>query len=36
MGMYLNPGNNSFKRILKSDYIDKTGLITLINNRARY
>lgn len=34
MGMYLNPGNNSFKRILKSDYIDKTGLIALINNRV--
>ena len=34
MGMYLNPGNNSFKRILKSNYIDKTGLITLINNRV--
>ena len=34
MGMYLNPGNNSFRRILKSDYIDKTGLITLINNRV--
>ncbi len=34
MGMYLNPGNNSFARILRSDYIDKTGLITLINNRV--
>ena len=34
MGMYLNPGNSSFARILKSDYIDKTGLIALINNRV--
>ncbi len=34
MGMYLNPGNSSFDRILKTDYIDKTGLITIINNKV--
>ena len=34
MGMYLNPGNSSFSRILKTDYIDKTGLIALINKRV--
>ena len=33
MGKFLNPGNSSFARILKTDYIDKTGLISLINNR---
>ena len=33
MGMYLNPGNNGFKRILKDYYVDKTGMIELINNR---
>ena len=33
MGTYLNPGNKGFERILKTDYIDKTGLISLINER---
>ena len=33
MGKFLNPGNSSFARILKTDYIDKTGLISHINNR---
>ena len=33
MGKFLNPGNSSFARILKSYYIDKTGLISLINER---
>ena len=32
MGKYLNPGNEAFSRIIKSDYIDKTGLIEVINN----
>ena len=32
MGVYLNPGNNAFARIIKSDYVDKTGLISLVNN----
>ena len=31
MGIYLNPGNSGFKRIIESDYVDKTGLISLIN-----
>lgn len=31
MGTYLNPGNSGFKRIRESEYIDKTGLIALIN-----
>ena len=31
MGTYLNPGNKGFKRITDSDYVDKTGLIRLIN-----
>ena len=31
MGTYLNPGNSGFARIVKSDYVDKTGLIELIN-----
>ena len=34
VGTYLNPGNSSFGRILKTDYIDKTGLIALINERV--
>lgn len=32
MGTYLNPGNSGFSEILKSDYVDKTGLIRLINS----
>ena len=32
MGTYLNPGNNGFEEILQSDYVDKTGLISLINS----
>ena len=32
MGIYVNPGNGGFKRILKGDYIDKTGMIEIINN----
>ena len=31
MGTYLNPGNSGFQRILKSKYVDKTGMIGLIN-----
>lgn len=31
MGMYLNPGNSGFEEVLNGDYIDKTGLIALIN-----
>lgn len=31
MGTYLNPGNKAFQKILQSEYVDKTGLIALIN-----
>lgn len=33
MGIYLNPGNEDFKRITRSNYIDKTGLIDIINSK---
>lgn len=33
MGVYLNPGNSGFKEIISGKYIDKTGLIDLINER---
>ena len=33
MGTYLNPGNGGFERIAKSGYIDKTGMICIINSR---
>ena len=33
MGAYLNPGNSGFAEILDSGYIDKTGMIDLINQR---
>ena len=33
MGTYLNPGNSGFKRILKGNYVDKTGMIEIINDR---
>lgn len=32
MGNYLNPGNSGFEEIRKSTYVDKTGLISLINH----
>lgn len=31
MGIYLNPGNSGFKNIRNSLYVDKTGLIGMIN-----
>ena len=31
MGNYLNPGNSGFEEIRKSPYVDKSGLISLIN-----
>ncbi|MCM1044948.1 MAG: ATP-binding protein [Candidatus Gastranaerophilales bacterium] len=31
MGTYLDPGNKGFQEILQSEYVDKTGLIALIN-----
>ena len=32
MGTYLNPGNDGFALILNDEYVDKTGLIDLINH----
>lgn len=32
MGRYLNPGNEGFREILRSDYVDKTGMIDIVNN----
>ena len=32
MGAYLNPGNSGFIEMIQSEYVDKTGLIGLINN----
>lgn len=32
MGIYLNPGNSGFAGILNDRYIDKTGLIGLVND----
>lgn len=31
MGIYLNPGNNGFREIINGKYVDKTGLIALVN-----
>ena len=31
MGTYLNPGNSGFEEIIRSEYVDKTKLIGLIN-----
>lgn len=31
MGMYLNPGNSGFEEIRNSQYVDKSGMISLIN-----
>lgn len=32
MGTDLNPGNSGFSEILQNEYVDKTGLISLINS----
>ena len=32
MGMYLNPGNMAFARNIKKNYIDKTGVIEILND----
>ena len=32
MGYYINPGNENFKVIVQDDYVDKSGLISLIND----
>ncbi len=31
MGIYINKGNEDFQRILNSEYVDKTGLIAIVN-----
>lgn len=31
MGMYLNPGNDSFADIRRGNYVDKTELIDIVN-----
>ena len=31
MGTFVNPGNIGFYRILQDRYVDKTGLISLVN-----
>ena len=33
MGTYINPGNQAFSRIDGPNYVDKTGMIRLINER---
>lgn len=32
MGIYLNPGNSGFQEVVRSEYVDKTGLIDLVNH----
>lgn len=32
MGVHLNPGNEAFAEIINGDYVDKTGLIDVINS----
>ncbi|MBQ6505030.1 MAG: AAA family ATPase [Flexilinea sp.] len=32
MGIYLNPGNEGFRQIVTSEYVDKSGLIAHINH----
>ena len=31
MGRYVNPGNEGFATILRSEYVDKTGLVSLFD-----
>ena len=31
MGVYVNPGNEGFRQIVADEYVDKTGLIALVN-----
>ena len=35
MGQYVNPGNRAFAEIADADYVDQTGLISLINQSLR-
>ena len=32
MADYINLGNESFRRVLKREYIDKTGIISVVND----
>ena len=32
MGLYINKGNEAFQRIRNSEYVDKTGLISVVNS----
>ena len=32
MGNYLNPGNSGFQEVRNSLYVDKSGLISLVND----
>ncbi|WP_026657081.1 AAA family ATPase [Butyrivibrio sp. AC2005] len=34
MGTYLNPGNNGFAEMINGKYVDKTGLIEVMNGRV--
>ena len=34
MGLYVNPGNLAFRRIVEKDYVDKTNLIKVMNERV--
>ena len=33
MGIYLNPGNAGFQRMLRSGYIDKTEMLSIVNDQ---
>jgi hypothetical protein len=35
MGHYLNPGNSGFEEIRRAEYVDKSGLIGLVNSTLR-
>ncbi|MBQ4296502.1 MAG: AAA family ATPase [Prevotella sp.] len=32
MGIYINTGNEGFRRARNSEYVDKSGLIAVVNN----
>lgn len=32
MGIYINTGNIGFQRVRNSEYIDKSGLISVVNS----
>ena len=35
MSLYLNPGSEGFEEVLRTEYVDKTGLIGLTNRTLR-